>query len=137
MPEILNYSTKLELLGLDNDRELNNVLRYISHWLINVLFYNSFFSAVNTPSCKLAKLLVPVSTHLTSNEYTLKESLSLRRNTMFDSAHYVTSFVIESLFTNILWEETSNIYVDKLSHKKQELTTCLKILLNLYWNWLF
>ena len=36
----------------------------------------------------------------------------------FDCAHYVTSFDIESLFTNIPLEETINICDDKLFEKQ-------------------
>ena len=72
-------------------------------------------SAINTPSYKLAKFLVPLLTPLTSNDFTIKDSFSFAEEvSSFNCAYYMTSFDIESLFTNIPLEETINICVDKL-----------------------
>ena len=71
-------------------------------------------SAINTPSYKLAKFLVPLLTPLTSNDFTIKDSVSFAEEvSSLDSAYYMTSFDIESLFTIIPLEETINICVDK------------------------
>ena len=60
------------------------------------------FSAINKPSYKLAKFLVPLLTPLTSNHFTLKDSFSFAEEvSSFDCTYYITSFDIESLFTNI------------------------------------
>ena len=64
---------------------------------------------------KLAKFLVPILTPLTLTDYTIKDLFSFAEEvSSFDCAHYMTSFDIESLFTNIPLEETINICVDKL-----------------------
>ena len=45
----------------------------------------------------------------------MKDSLSFaEKDSSFDCVDYMTSFDIESLFTNIPLEETTNICVDKL-----------------------
>ena len=73
------------------------------------------FSAINTPSYKLAKFLVSLLTPLTSNGFTIKDSFSFAEEvSSFDCAHYMTSFDTESLFTNIPLEETINICIDKI-----------------------
>ena len=77
--------------------------------------FRPILSETNTPSYKLAKFLVPLLTPLTSNDYTIKDSFSFAEEvSSFDCAHYMTSFDIESLFTNIPLEETINICVNKL-----------------------
>ena len=71
--------------------------------------------AINTPSYKLAKLLVPLLTPLTSNNFTIKDSFSFVEEVpSFDCAYYMASFNIEPSITNIPLEETINICVDKL-----------------------
>ena len=78
-------------------------------------YHKSILSAINTPSYKLAKFLVLLLTPLTSNDFTIKDSFSFAEEvSSFDCAYYMTSFDIESLFTNIPLEETINIRVDKL-----------------------
>ena len=73
------------------------------------------FSAINTPSYKLAKFLVSLLRPLTSNDSSLKDSFSFKEEvSSFDCAHYMTSFDTESLFTNIPLEETINICIDKI-----------------------
>ena len=72
-------------------------------------------SAINTPSYKLAKSLVPLLTPITSNNFTIKDSFSFAEEVLsFDCAHYMTSFDTESLFTNIPLGEIINICVGKL-----------------------
>ena len=57
-------------------------------------------SAINTPSYKLAKFLVPLLTTLKSKDFTIKDSSSFAQElSTFDCAHYLTSFDVESLFT--------------------------------------
>ena len=86
---------------------------------------------------KLAKFLVPLLTPLTSNDYTVKDSFSFAEEvSSFDCAHYMTSFDIESLFTNIPFEETINICVDKIFENNFKFNNLLKNLFDLGWNWL-
>ena len=42
----------------------------------NCLLFRPVLSAINTPSYKLAKFLVPISKSLTSNEYTVNDSFA-------------------------------------------------------------
>ena len=78
-------------------------------------------SAINTSSYKLVNFLVPLLTPLTSNDYTIKDSLSFAKEvSSFDS------FDIEFLFTNIPLEETINIYVDKLFESNTKVSNLTK-----------
>ena len=84
-------------------------------------------SAINTPSYKLAKFLVPLLTPLTSNDSTIKDSFSFAEEVFsFDCAYYMTSFDMESLFTNIPLEETINICVDKLFENNTKVNNLTK-----------
>ena len=84
-------------------------------------------SAINRPSYKLAKFLVPLLTPLTSNDYTIKDSFSFAEEvSFFDCAHYMTSFDTEFLFTNIPSQETINICVDKLLENKTKVNNLSK-----------
>ena len=85
------------------------------------------FSAINTPSYKLAKFLVSLLRPLTSNDSSLKDSFSFKEEgSSFDCAHYMTSFDTESLFRNIHLEETINIFVDKLFKNNTEVNDLTK-----------
>ena len=87
----------------------------------------SIVSAINTPSYKLAKFLVPLLTPLTSNDFTIKDSFSFAEEvSSFDCAYYMTSFDIESPFTNIPLEETINICVDKLFENNTKVNNLTK-----------
>ena len=78
-------------------------------------------SAINTPSYKLVKFLVPLLTFLTSNDFS--DSFSFAEEvSSFDCAHYMTSFDIESLFTNIPLEKTINICDDKRFENNTKVT---------------
>ena len=89
--------------------------------------FRPILSAINTPSYKLAKFLVPLLTPLTSNDYTIKDSFSFAEEvSSFDCAHYMTSFDIESLFTNIPLEETINIHVNKLFENNTKVNNLTK-----------
>ena len=84
-------------------------------------------SAINTPSYKLVKFLALLLTPLISSDYTIKDLFSFAEElSSFDCAHYMTSFDIESLFTNIQLEETVSICVDKLSENKTKVYSLTK-----------
>ena len=73
-------------------------------------------SAINTPSYKLAKTFIPVLSHLTTIQFTVPDSFSLSEllhNTSFQQS-YLTSFDIQSLFTNIPISETIEIIMNSL-----------------------
>ena len=87
-------------------------LRFISHKVHKHTINTP--RCINTPSYKLAKFLVLLLT-VTSNNFTIKDLFSFAEEvSSFDCAYYMTSFDIESLFTNIPLEETINICVEKL-----------------------
>ena len=66
-------------------------------------------------------------TPLTSNNYTIKDSFSFAEEvSSFDCAHYMTSFDIKSLFTNIPLEETINICVDQLFKNNTKVNNLIK-----------
>ena len=70
---------------------------------------------------------IPLLTSLTSNDYTIKDSFSFVEEVpSFDCAHYMTSFDIESLFTNTPLEETINICVDKLFENNTKVNNLTK-----------
>ena len=59
-------------------------------------------SAINTPTYKLAKFLVPNIKSLTGNEYTVKESLAFAEEIVEKDCEFVMDGLdLDALFTNI------------------------------------
>ena len=82
---------------------------------------------MNTLSYKLVKFVVPLLRPLTSNDFTVKDSFSFAEEvSSFDCAHYMTSFHIESLFTNIPLAKTINICVNRLFENNTEVNNLTK-----------
>ena len=90
--------------------------------------FRPILSAINTPTYLLAKYLNPILSPLTTNEFTVKNSFDFAEEVVnYDHKLYMASLDVESLFTNIPFEETikscdndlfsSNFYSDKLSRK--------------------
>ena len=76
-------------------------------------------SDIGTPTYRLAKFFVPLLAPLTSNEYTIKDSLSFAEELLsFDSNLVMESFDVESLFTNIPLKETIDLCVDILFYDR-------------------
>lgn len=72
-------------------------------------------SAINTPTYKLAKHLVTIMEPLTRNEHTVKDSFSFAHDIRSQNSKlWMSSFDVDSLFTNIPLEETINICCDEL-----------------------
>ena len=72
--------------------------------------FRPILSAIDTPTYKLAKFLVPILEPLTANEYTIKDSFtSVEELQSFDSKLVMASFDIELLFTNIPLQETIDL----------------------------
>ena len=72
--------------------------------------FRLILSAINTPNYKLAELPVPILKSLTSNEYTVKDSLSFAKEIVeHDSKFFVGSLDVDSLLTSIPLEETIDI----------------------------
>ena len=81
----------------------------------NIPKFRPILSAINTPTYKLAKFLVPILSSLTVNEYTVKDSFHFAEEILtFDHTLCMASLDVESLFTNIPLEETIINCVDDL-----------------------
>ena len=71
--------------------------------------------ALQTPTYKLAKYLVPILEPLTKNKYTVKDSFNFATETVEqDLSNFMGSLDIDSLFTNIPLEETIGICPNNL-----------------------
>ena len=90
--------------------------------------FTPILSATNRPTYSLAKLLNPILSPLTTNEFTVKNSFDFAEEVVnYDHNLYMASLDVESLFTNIPLEETikncvndlfsNNFYSGKLSRK--------------------
>ena len=83
-------------------------------------------SALRTPTYKLVKYLVPVLELLTTNKYTVKDSFKFSTEIVEqDSNNFMGSLDIDSLFTNILLEETIEICTNYL-FKNEDIVHGLK-----------
>ena len=77
-------------------------------------------SALNTPTYKLAKFLVPILKPLKTNEFTVKDSFHFAAE-IVDQQHdlFMGSLDVDSLFTNIPLEETIEICTNELFKESQ------------------
>ena len=77
--------------------------------------FRPILSAINSPTYKLAKFLVPILKSLTSNEHTVKDSFAFAEELVEqDSECFMGSLDVDSLFTNIPLEETIDICTNAL-----------------------
>ena len=77
--------------------------------------FRPILSALQTPTYKLAKYLVPILEPLTTNKYTVKDSFKFATEIVEqDSSNFMGSLDIDSLFTNIPLEETIEIGTNNL-----------------------
>ena len=75
----------------------------------------TILSATDTPTYKLAKFLLKFLTPSTANEYTVIDSFHFAEEIcQQDSNLHMASLDVDSLFTNILLDETIDICVDNL-----------------------
>ena len=75
-------------------------------------------SSINTATFQWAKFLVPFLKSWTSNEYTVKDSFAFAEETVKqDSEFFMGSLDVDSLFTNIPFEETIEIHFLKVRKK--------------------
>ena len=75
--------------------------------------FRPILPAISTPTCKLAKFLVPILGLLTTNEYTIKDSFTFAEELQsFDCKLVMSIFYTESPFTNISLQETIDLYVE-------------------------
>ena len=85
-------------------------------------------SAIRTPTYNLAKFCDQLLKPLTSNDYTIKNSLSFAKEVLdFDASCFMASFDIKSLFTNIALTETLNLCVQNLYRSETHVSKLTKI----------
>ena len=83
--------------------------------------FRPILSAINTPTYHLAKFLIPYLEPITTNEFVVKDSFSFAENIRkLDKNAYMTSFDINSLFTNIPLNETIDICIKLLYPSKNK-----------------
>ena len=89
--------------------------------------FRPILSAIGTCNYNLAKFFVPIFEQFTINEYNVKDYFSFCKEIIDkDPNLFIASFDIQSLFTNIPSDETINISVDLVFHKKKKVKEMLK-----------
>ena len=77
-------------------------------------------SAINTSTYKRANFFVPLLKPFTSNNYTVKDSFDFAEDiTQQSSKLFMASLDVDSLFTNVLLDETIEICVNELFKSSQ------------------
>ncbi len=72
-------------------------------------------AAYNLPSYKIAKFLVPLLSSLTTNQFSVKNSHEFSQTIKtLNPDHFLVSFDVESLFTNVPLQETIEIILNSL-----------------------
>ena len=80
-------------------------------------------SAINTPTYKLAKFLVNIMEPLTKDDYTVKDTFTFAEDVRTqNSAFFMSSFDVDSLFTNIPLNETIEICCDELFRSRNNVS---------------
>ena len=89
--------------------------------------FRPILDAVNTPSDKLAKFLVPILSPLVINEYVVKDSFAfVKEITKTNCNYFMASLDVESLFTNIPLEKTIENCVNDLFFDKSKIDNLTK-----------
>ena len=97
-PRILYGSSKIHKLLVNGFPKLRPIL-----------------SALNPGTYKWTKFFVPLLRHLTSNQFTLKDSFEFAKIVCEqDAGLFMASLDVDSLFTNVPLEETIHICVNEL-----------------------
>ena len=79
-------------------------------------------SAIGTPTYNITMFLVPIIKPLTTNDYTLKDTLEFSRDTLNQNSNLsMASFDADSLFTNIPLDDSINIIIEKLFSENETL----------------
>ena len=89
--------------------------------------FRPILSSIGTCTYNLAKFFIPLLKDHTSNCYTVKDSFSFADEiVMQDSSLFMATFDVHSLFSNIPLEETIDICVNTLFHRKKKAKDLLK-----------
>ena len=98
----------------------------------NWLLFWPIFLALNAPTCKLGKFLVPILKPLTTNEFTVKDSFHFAENVVDQQLDFVMgSLDVDSLFTNIPLKETIEIFTIEFFKESD----CYRIFYYRKWKW--
>ena len=89
--------------------------------------FRPILSAIETPTYNLAKFFVPILKPLTENKYSVKDSFSFCKDlSEMEPKFYMTSFDMESLFTNIPLDEAILIALDLPFQRKKKVKGLLR-----------
>ena len=89
--------------------------------------------ALNTTTCRLAKILVPILKPLTTNEFTVKDSFHFAEEIVDQQHdHFMGSLDVDSLFTNIPLEQTIEICTNELFKESETVEGLSKTELSLW-----
>ena len=89
--------------------------------------FRPILSAIGTCNYNLAKFFGPILKQFTINKYKVKDSFSFCKEILDQDPNlFMASFDIQSLFTIIPLDETINICVDLVFHKKKKVKGMLK-----------
>ena len=84
--------------------------------------FRPIISTIGTPAYKIAKFLVPLLSEFISNRFTVKDSFDFIKDIKEENPElYMTTWDIESLFTNIPLDETIEICLDKLYKRRKNI----------------
>ena len=110
--------------------------------LMELHLFILILSAIGNPTYKVTKSFVALLEPLTYNQYTIKDSFSFcEERKHFNTDLFMVSFDVESLFTKISSEETTDLCVQKLFEDKNYIGGLSKDLFhdlfNNYHDWIF
>ena len=106
------------------------VLRYINLSYTTVPPFGPILSAIGTPTYNVVKFLVPILSLLNVHEYKVNNSFSFAEEIVnFDANCIMSSLDIESLFTNILPNETIENCINDIFSNNDTLHNFIKEIL--------
>ena len=87
----------------------------------------AILSAIGATTYNIAKFLIPVLKPLTTNDYTLKDTFEFSRGILNKNPNlFMASLDVDSLFTNVNFDETINIIIEKLFSENETVHNLIK-----------
>ena len=87
----------------------------------------AILSAIGATTYNIAKFLIPVLKPLTINDYTLKDTFEFSRGILNKNPNlFMASLDVDSLFTNVNFDETINIIIEKLFSENETVHNLIK-----------
>ena len=84
--------------------------------------FRPILSAINTPTYALSKFLIPLLEPITKNDFVITDSFSFSNDVKTQNVnHFMVSYDVDSLFTNIPLNETIDICIEKLYTRRRNL----------------